>query len=143
LDATDDNTLWTRQVEFSDTGAGDVDDESRLVIKIAVLPSAITKMAAALLEFDPQCAIQAHAGNGILYARFSQFSHADLTRVLVGKLRPMAVQSGGSLVILRSKLDGLTPHLIWGGRSEATVLLEQIKQKFDPRNILNPGRFVF
>ena len=45
--------------------------------------------------------------------------------------------------MVRSKLEGLTPHLVWGGRTDATVLMERIKQKFDPQNILNPGRFVF
>jgi len=44
---------------------------------------------------------------------------------------------------LRSKLDGLTPHLVWGCRTEGTVLLEQIKRQFDPKNILNPGRFAY
>ena len=63
--------------------------------------------------------------------------------MLVGKLRPAAVQHGGSLVVLKTKLEGLTPHLVWGGRTDATVLMERIKQKFDPHNILNPGRFVY
>ena len=60
-----------------------------------------------------------------------------------GGLTPAAVRLGGSLVVVRSKLEGLTPHLVWGGRDDATVLLEQIKRQFDPRGILNPGRFVF
>ena len=106
-------------------------------------PARTTAMIAAVLEVDPDCTIQAHAGNGILVARFARFTHADLTNVLVGKLRPAAVQLGGSLWLSSSKLEGLTPHLIWGGRTEAIVLLERIKQKFDPHNILNPGRFVF
>ena len=63
--------------------------------------------------------------------------------MLVGKLRPAAVQLGGSLVVVRSNLEGLTPHLVWGGRTDATVLLERIKHKFDPQNILNPGRFIY
>ena len=66
-----------------------------------------------------------------------------IVRVLVGKLRPAAVQLGGSVVVVRSKLEGLTPHLVWGGRTDAVVLLERIKQKFDPKNILNPGRYIF
>ena len=63
--------------------------------------------------------------------------------MLVGKLRPAAVLLGGSLVVVRSRLEGLTPHLIWGGRTDTTVLLERIKQKFDPKNILNPGRYTY
>lgn len=143
LTPADAHALWSRQVEFSDRGAGESPDKSPLVAKIAVPPSAITKAIAELIEFDPNCTIQAHAGNGIIVARFAKFRHADLTTFLVGKLRPAAVQLGGSLVIVSNTLEGLTPHLIWGGRTDATVLLERIKSKFDPRNILNPGRFAY
>jgi glycolate oxidase FAD binding subunit len=143
LDSDEADALWTSQIEFSDRGAGDASDESPLVIKIAVPSSAVIRIIDGLLALDAGCTIQAHAGNGIIFARFSQFTPADLTHVLVGKLRPSAVALGGSLIIVSSTLEGLTPHLIWGGRTQAIVLAERIKQQFDPRNILNPGRFVF
>jgi FAD/FMN-containing dehydrogenase len=134
--------LWSRQVEFPDRGAADAPDDSPLVLKITVPPSEVTAAVAELLEFDPSCTIQAHAGNGIVYARFSRFDASDLTRVLVGRLRPAAVQRRGSLVVVAHKFDGITPHIVWGGRTEATVLAERIKRTFDPHNILNPGRFI-
>jgi glycolate oxidase FAD binding subunit len=135
--------LWLRQIEFADHGAGDSADDAALVLKIAVPPRAVTAMLAAVRSHDPACTIQVHAGNGIIVARFAKFDSADVGRVLVGKLRPAAVQHGGSAVIVSSKLEGLTPHVVWGGRAEATVLMERIKQQFDPHNILNPGRFVY
>lgn len=137
------DALWNRQIEFSDRGLGETDDESPMVVKIAVPPGAVVEMIGSLLAIDANCAIQAHAGNGIVMARFREFRQEHISKALVAKLRPAAVRLGGSLVVLRSKLDGLTPHLVWGGRSEGTVLLEQIKRQFDPRNILNPGCFVF
>jgi glycolate oxidase FAD binding subunit len=135
--------LWHRQVEFSDLGLTETDDESPMVVKIAVPPGAVVEMIGNLLAIDANCAIQAHAGNGIVIARFREFRHEHISKALVAKLRPIAVRLGGSLVVVRSKLDGLTPHLVWGGRTEGTVLLEQIKRLFDPRNILNPGRYIF
>jgi FAD/FMN-containing dehydrogenase len=45
--------------------------------------------------------------------------------------------------VIASRLEGLTPHIAWGGRTDASVLMERIKHQFDPRNILNPGRFVY
>jgi glycolate oxidase FAD binding subunit len=137
------DALWARQVEFADRGAGDAPDDSPLVLKIAVRPSDVSSMIAELLKFDANCSIQSHAGNGIIYARFARFAHSDLTSMLVGKLRPRAVQLGGSVVVLSSQLAGLTPHMNWGGRTEANVLMERVKQKFDPHQILNPGRFVY
>jgi glycolate oxidase FAD binding subunit len=143
LNASEADALWKQQIEFTDRGPRETPDESPLVLKIAVPPSATTAMIAAVQQCDPECTIQAHAGNGILVARFARFTHADLTNVLVAKLRPTAIKLGGSAVVVASKLAGLTPHIVWGGRTEAIVLLERIKQKFDPHHILNPGRFVF
>ena len=135
--------LWPRQVEFADRGAGERSDDSPMVLQIMVPPSAVTKIVAQLLDFDGKCQIQSHAASGVIVARFSKFSQSELTSVLVGKLRPAATKLGGSAVIVRTKLEGLTPHLAWGGRTDAVVLLEKIKQKFDPKGILNSGRFVF
>jgi glycolate oxidase FAD binding subunit len=143
LPAADADELWNRQVEFSDRGPGDADDNCPMVIKIAVPPSATVKAVASLLELDANCTIQAYAGSGVILARFSQFRNDDVTRLLVGKLRPAAVRLGGSLVVVRTNLEGLTPHVVWGGRTDATLLLEQIKRQFDPRNILNPGRLAY
>jgi glycolate oxidase FAD binding subunit len=137
------DVLWSRQIEFSDRGAGDADDDSPMVLRIAVPPSHISEMIRGLLAIDENCAIQVHAGNGIVTARFREFRQEHVSKSLVANLRPAAVRLGGSLVVVRSKLEGLTPHLVWGGRTDGTVLLEQIKRQFDPRNILNPGRFVF
>jgi glycolate oxidase FAD binding subunit len=139
LEAEEADARWNRQIEFSDRFAGD----SPLVVKIAVPPSAVVKTICELTAFDSQVSVHAHAGNGIIYARFSQFGHADFTNVLVARLRPAAIALGGSLVVVSSKLEGLTPHLVWGGRTEAIELMERIKRQFDPRSILNPGRFAY
>jgi glycolate oxidase FAD binding subunit len=142
MEAPEEKALWQQQLEFSDRGPTDAPDGSPLVLKIAVPPGATIVMVAGILEADPDCTIQAHAGNGIVIARFARFTHADLNNVLVSKLRPAAVKLGGSAVVVSSSLEGLTPHLAWGGRTEAMTLIERIKNKFDPHNILNPGRFV-
>jgi len=139
----DTDRLWSHQVEFADRGASDTHDKSPLALKIAVPPSAVVATIAELRAHDPSCTIQAHAANGIVVVRFAKFAAADVSTVLVGKLRPAAVQRGGSLVVLSSQLEGLTPHIIWGGRTEATMLMERIKHEFDPHNILNPHRFVY
>ncbi|HEY3395000.1 MAG TPA: FAD-binding oxidoreductase [Lacipirellulaceae bacterium] len=143
IEQADADALWDKQIEFADRGASGSDDDSPMVVKVAVPPSGVTQMIAELITFDSECRVQAHAGNGIIIARLSRFSQADVGRVLLGKLRPAAVRQGGSLVVLNTTLEGLTPHAVWGGRTDATVLMERIKRKFDPNNILNPSRFIF
>ena len=100
------DALWQRQVEFPDRGADDSPDESPMVLKITVPPSAVTGMLAELKKADPACAIQAHAGNGIILVRFAKFDSADVSRVLVGKLRPAAVHLGGSAVVVSEQTRG-------------------------------------
>lgn len=135
--------LWTRQVEFTDRGAAAEPDGAALVIKVAVPESALVATIEDLRAHDPRCTIQAHAASGIILARFAEFAAADVGRVLVGKLRPAVDRRGGSLVVVAAKLEGLTPHIIWGGRTDATILMERVKQQFDPHYILNPGRFIY
>lgn len=142
LNENESGQLWHQQIEFSDRGVAEFDDGSPLVLQIAVPPSAVVSIVEKLLAFDTNCNIQAHAASGIVVARFSKFTHSDLTATLAGKLRPAVNHVSGHSAIVRCSLDGITPHLVWGGRTDAVVLLEQIKQKFDPKNILNPGRFI-
>jgi glycolate oxidase FAD binding subunit len=143
LEPAKSSALWSRQVEFSDRGAGQSADDSPLVAQIFVPPSAVVGTIGRLLAVDSDCSIQAHAASGVIIARFIKFTPSQLTAILAGQLRPAAAQLGGSLVVVRSSLGGLTSHLLWGGRTDATVLLERIKHKFDPKNILNPGRFIY
>ena len=118
-------------------------DEAPLVLKIAVPPSAVIATIADLRAHDPACTIQAHAASGIIIARFANFAAADVSTVLVGKLRPAAVAARRQPRGPRQQTR--RPHTAhpWGGRTDATVLMERIKHQFDPHNILNPGRFVF
>ena len=108
-----DDELLAAGVGFPDRGVGEAGDDSPLVVKIAVPPSAVVEMVAQIRAFDPHCTIMAHAGNGIIIARFVKFTSADVSHVLVAKLRPAAIHRGGSLVVLSSQLPGLTPSIIW------------------------------
>ncbi|HEX3602388.1 MAG TPA: FAD-binding oxidoreductase [Lacipirellulaceae bacterium] len=143
LEPAKSSELWAQQVEFADRGSDPSEDNSPLVAQIVIPPSSVVSMIGRLLGVDVGCSIQAHAASGVIIARFNKFTPSQLTAVLAGQLRPAAAQLGGSLVVVRSSLDGLTSHLRWGGRTDATVLLERVKHKFDPKNILNPGRFVY
>ncbi len=143
LAPADADALWINQVEFADRGPTAAPDNSPLALKVAVPPRAVVSVIGQLRTADPDCTIQAHAASGIIYVRFAKFRPADLTAILVGKLRPAAVQLGGSLVVTQTTLEGLTPHMIWGGRSDTTVLLERIRNQFDPHNILNPDRITY
>lgn len=129
--------LWETLNEFSGF------PDAPLVLKAGVLPSRVTEFVAKVREVDPQASIQAHAGNGIVIARFEQFSPGDISNALLGRLRPAAQLSGGSAIVLSSNVEGWTRQAWWGGIGAAAPWMQKVKHQFDPGNLLNPGRFAY
>lgn len=134
-DATD---FWKKLVDFSAVGV------SPLVLKASLVPSGVTPFIDALRALDPQASVQSHAGNGIVIARLSAFPKDGLSRAVVGNLQPAAAAHHGSLLVLSNPSDSeMTHQSVWGGLDVPFNLMSAVKQKFDPKNILNPGRFVY
>jgi glycolate dehydrogenase FAD-binding subunit len=128
--------LWRDLCEFPAAAAP-------LVLKSSVLPSRTVHFVRSVLQIDPQASLQAHAGNGIVIARFAKFEASDVSRQLIGHLHPAAQLSGGNAVVLSSTLGGLTRQAVWGNATEATEWMGKVKRQFDPGSLLNPGRFVY
>jgi glycolate oxidase FAD binding subunit len=129
--------LWQDLAEFP------ANPDAPLVIKANMLPSHTTQFAQLVSQIDPQASIQAHAGNGIVIASFSRFEAGDVSRELIGRLQPAAHAAGGNVVVLSHSLGGLTRQAIWGGATAATGWMAKVKRQFDPKNLLNPGRFLY
>jgi glycolate oxidase FAD binding subunit len=107
--------------------------------QIAVRPGALTKMIGSLVSLDPNCTIQAHAGNGILRAMFSPQKDFDFSQ-----LRILAESSGGKMTVLKNpEQSGFTCRDVWGPKGDAFAVMQSLKDRFDPAGILNPGRYIF
>jgi glycolate oxidase FAD binding subunit len=136
VSAVETDGLWLRLTEIS-TKPG-----SPLTLKLAVPPSRAAEMIELVIAADPQCSIQAHAGNGIIIARFSEFPSAVFSKVVIGTLQPAAQRVGGSAVVLRAENPAeLTHQAAWGSLGDSAMLMEAVKRQFDPHGLLNPGRF--
>ncbi|HUY91845.1 MAG TPA: FAD-binding oxidoreductase [Pirellulales bacterium] len=129
--------IWRRLTEF---GAR---PDAPLTMKLSVRPSAVTRMVALCQELDPGCSLVSHAGNGIVLARFREFSAADTSRVIVQHLQPAAAAAGGSAVVWSCAAGELTRQAIWGGARDDAEMMRSVKRQFDPKGLLNPGRFVY
>ena len=130
--------LWRRLIEFSAGG------DSPLVLKANVVPSGVTALVAAARKLDPQCSIQAHAGNGTVILKMSKFPEQGLSRALVGQLQPVASAHHGNLVVLANPSGTeMTHQSVWGGIDAPFPLMTAVKRRFDPKDILNRGRFVY
>ncbi len=130
--------FWKKLVDFPAVG------NSPLVLKASLVPSGVTQFIDALRTLDREASIQSHAGNGVVIARLSAFPKDGLSRALVGNLQPAAAAHHGSLLILSNPSGSeMTHQSVWGGLDVPFSLMSAVKQKFDPKNILNPGRFVY
>jgi glycolate oxidase FAD binding subunit len=76
---------------------------------------------------------------GIGYLRLD--ATPDTLFAMLSELRSAFDQDGGSLVILQ-RPPSMAPLDAWGNPGDALPLMRALKQQFDPRGTLNPGRFV-
>ncbi|MCH7606023.1 MAG: FAD-binding oxidoreductase [Chloroflexi bacterium] len=60
----------------------------------------------------------------------------------IGRIRQMVSGLGGSVVVETAPPEVKRRIDVWGDLPEGIEIMRRIKEKFDPRGILNPGRFV-
>jgi len=84
------------------------------------------------------------AGNGVLRASLDAGADGGaLVRELILPLRSGLEGEGGSLVVEAMPVPLKVGFDVWGSVAPgALAVMRRIKQEFDPRGVLNPGRFV-
>jgi glycolate oxidase FAD binding subunit len=131
--------VWNARQELY-SAAKDNESGSALA-KISVLPSQIAEafeILSALSANRARCnAVMQATGIGSVYLEATPAALADVLKTLRAKLEAM----GGSAMIahapsVMSALDA------WGDPGDALPLMRAVKQQFDPKSMLNPGRFV-
>jgi glycolate oxidase FAD binding subunit len=110
------------------------------LLKITLLPS---ELGTALEKLASLAGTEAHmawgsAGLGVFMARLSGSVVAQC-RVVEG-LRQSFPAGRGSAVIVRGSAELRTRAGVWGSIGDGLALMKAVKQRFDPANILNPGR---
>lgn len=131
--------LWSRLAEFPAC------EGSALVVKCNCLPSKTVELIEKLHAIESQVDIQSHAGNGIIVARFPAVNDsASLNDLIEKQIRPTAATVGGSVVVLGGGAAKELPREItWGSENNSWKIMRSVKHQFDPKNILNRGRFIF
>ena len=130
------HAVWqARQNLFDRAGA--------VILKVALLPGEICAVTAEMQRWaaagDVEISVVAQA-SGLVTVALGAVTDAVIA--FVDRLRKRLRASGGSVVALhlpdamRGRLD------VWGCESSALPLMREIKHRFDPHRILNPGRFV-
>jgi glycolate oxidase FAD binding subunit len=107
-------------------GARQAIAENASVAKVSVLPSQIARTIASLRNGSSWAAVFQATGIGWV-----------TSEGLLENLRPEVERDGGSLTIVRGPRTDA-----WGNAGDALPLMRALKQQFDPKGTLNPGRFV-
>ena len=125
----------------SPPGAGD--DE--VAIKISAPPAELagvldsTLGASSRLGVTPR--ITGHAGMGVTYIGLSG-GDEEARAGVVEELREIWLRRGGSVIVREASPAFKERVEAWGPIGTRLDLSRRVKEKFDPRGILNPGRFV-
>ena len=106
---------------------------SRIICKIGILPSAIVGIIG---QLPGLAMINLSTGVGKLYLE------TDDPIPQVQRWRSLCQENNGFLTILEAPKEVKEKIDPWGYQGNAMAIMGQIKQKFDPTNVLNPGRFV-
>jgi glycolate oxidase FAD binding subunit len=113
-----------------------------IVLKAAAPISASTALLTILenrlLGLDPL--VWSHAGSGIAFAACN--APPDARMLLEVRREVVALGSNASLVIQRCPSPEKRSLDVWGDPGSSLVLMRALKNKLDPRNTLNPGRYV-
>ncbi|HEX4129622.1 MAG TPA: FAD-binding oxidoreductase [Pirellulales bacterium] len=124
--------------------ASAVEDGAMLICKFGVLPSRVAGLMQRLVELDATGSFLSQAGNGIVTARFANVGADGSAKFVITRLRPLAHAAGGHVVITWAAApEQLTRQAIWGTGGADLAVMQAVKQQFDPKNLLNLGRYFF
>ena len=112
---------------------------AHMIGRISLLPSDCVKLESVLADSDP--AIVSQPGFGMSQVNWYQHPSgqfgdlAESTRELVSEL-------GGSVIFERIPLENKSKLDVWGRTGGSYKIMKSLKEQYDPKAILNPGRFV-
>ncbi len=130
--------VWTeRQKLFVSPG-------SSVICKCSVLPSQIGVLCDALFRMAEPAKVVATLvaqGTGLAEVRLDAAGQQPLMSVLLA-LRGEVDRLAGTLTVSQCPVTMKSELDVWGTVKDALPLMHRIKEKFDPGQTLNPGRFV-
>lgn len=113
---------------------------ARVTYKATLLPSALAGFCQAVNS--PNTWLRAHAGNGIVLGHLAEQITREQAAEALAIWRRAASAGKGSVVVRRSPPAWKASLSVWGPAPESAWLMREVKTKFDPKRLFNPGRFV-
>jgi glycolate oxidase FAD binding subunit len=118
-------------------------------LKLNCLPNQVSTMAGRLetlrKELNAELRLKAHAGSGVIRGYLAFEESASTTTQFVRQLQNLRAElkpSRGTVIVESAPASLKAGIVVWGYDFKDRALMQQIRQQYDPRGILNPGRFV-
>jgi glycolate oxidase FAD binding subunit len=113
--------------------------EPAITCKIGVLPTAAVTTLTKLDALTSSTGLGLIHGSGLGRLRLDS---GTVTPQIIVELRQYCESQGGFLTVLEAPISLKRQLDVWGYKGNALNVMRQIKQQFDPKNILSPERFV-
>jgi glycolate oxidase FAD binding subunit len=132
--------------ELSDGEVEHLPADDEVVVKIAAPPADLADVLGSVLGAAERRGLAhprltGHAASGVTFAGLS--GGDEETRALfVEEVREIWIRRGGSVTLQRAPLSLKNRVGTWDNGGDYLGLIRRVKEKFDPRGGLNPGRFV-
>jgi glycolate oxidase FAD binding subunit len=119
---------------------------SKVVLKIGAPPADLAAVLESVLGAAERKGlahprITGHAGTGVTFVGFSG-ADEDGVSGFVEEMREIWVRRGGSVTLQRAPLTLKQRVSTWDNGGDYLGLARRVKEKFDPRGGMNPGRFL-
>jgi glycolate oxidase FAD binding subunit len=130
---------WGRLVEFP------TPDGAELVLRAGVRPAMVGALAQALEQHAPRGSLViGYPGVGLAHARWQAVEHLApevVARSLAG-LRAVLAPLDGYVVVEAAPIDLRAALDLWGPPPASLPIMHELKRRWDPAGILNPGRYL-
>lgn len=126
-------SLWNALLEFAGW------PERALAFRANLLPSALVAFCQSV---DPDCALRAHAGSGIVLGQWAAGITVDRAASTLAAWRGRAAQAQGAVVVSNCPVAWKLTLSVWGPLPNDIALMREVKAAFDPKRVFNPGRFL-
>jgi glycolate oxidase FAD binding subunit len=127
--------LWRFLCEFQ------LDSSAVLTFKANMLPHAVAGFCNKVGQLSETIRLQAHAGNGIVIGHITGDLTLERAAAMLKELRHEAVDAHGNLIILHCPPAWKATLPVWGEPRGDAALMKAVREKLDPSQLFNPGRF--
>ncbi len=145
LVSTDDSAaLWDAAASARDA-FGDGEAVVKCSATYAAAAPTIRRLEEMGKRLGARTSVYCHAASGVVYGRHDWTDGrppAETLRRELAALQRQCAEDGGHAVVEKVRPEVKAGLDVWGYDAPALKIMRSIKHEFDPKGILNPGRFV-